>query len=146
MAATAEAEVQRITLQARLEHAALECKRLALMAEAEADRVMKMDRADLQGIDMTQLDSASVLSYRCSFVPGLRKINVTICVLFSKGCKRAYLHHLSKCSEILGSRLNTIHNVRFYLRLMEDIRAAIEADRFDIFAAEFYQLQSQGPS
>lgn len=59
---------------------------------------------------------------------------------------RAYLHHLSKCGEILGSRLNTIHNVRFYLRLMRDIRAAIEADRFDQFATEFYQLQSQGPS
>ncbi len=59
---------------------------------------------------------------------------------------RAYLHHLSKCGEILGSRLNTIHNVRFYLRLMRDIRQAIEADRFDQFATEFYQLQSLGPS
>lgn len=59
---------------------------------------------------------------------------------------RAYLHHLSKCGEILGSRLNTIHNVRFYLHLMEDIRAAIEADRFDQFATEFYSLQSKGLS
>lgn len=59
---------------------------------------------------------------------------------------RAYLHHLSKCGEILGSRLNTIHNVRFYLRLMEEIRAAIETDRFDQFATEFYSLQSMGLS
>ncbi len=59
---------------------------------------------------------------------------------------RAYLYHLSKCGEILGSRLNTIHNVRFYLRLMEDIRSAIEAGRFDQFAAEFYELQGQGVS
>lgn len=59
---------------------------------------------------------------------------------------RAYLHHLSKCGEILGSRLNTIHNVRFYLHLMEDIRAVIEADRFDQFATEFYSLQSKGLS
>ena len=59
---------------------------------------------------------------------------------------RAYLHHLSKCGEILGSRLNTIHNVRFYLRLMRDIRASIEADSFDQFATEFYELQSRGPS
>jgi len=59
---------------------------------------------------------------------------------------RAYLHHLSKCGEILGSRLNTIHNVRFYLRLMRDIRLAIEAGRFDQFATEFYELQSRGPS
>ena len=59
---------------------------------------------------------------------------------------RAYLHHLSKCGEILGSRLNTIHNVHFYLRLMRDIRESIEADRFDQFATEFYALQSLGPS
>lgn len=59
---------------------------------------------------------------------------------------RAYLHHLSKCGEILGSRLNTIHNVRFYLRLMEDIRSAIEGDRFDQFATEFYELQARGVS
>ena len=58
---------------------------------------------------------------------------------------RAYLHHLSKCKEILGSRLHTIHNERFYLRLMRDIREAIEAGRFDQFATEFYELQSQGP-
>lgn len=63
-----------------------------------------------------------------------------------KNYSRAYLHHLSKCGEILGSRLNTIHNVRFYLRLMEDIRSAIEANRFDQFATDFYELQSQGPS
>jgi len=59
---------------------------------------------------------------------------------------RAYLHHLSKCGEILGSRLNTIHNVRFYLRLMEDIRQAIEQDRFDQFASGFYDVQSLGPT
>jgi len=57
---------------------------------------------------------------------------------------RAYLHHLSKCGEILGSRLNTIHNVRFYLRLMEGIRAAIEVDGFDEFAKQFYLRQAEG--
>ena len=57
---------------------------------------------------------------------------------------RAYLHHLSKCGEILGSRLNTIHNVRFYLRLMEDIRLSIEANRFEEFASQFYQRQTEG--
>ena len=57
---------------------------------------------------------------------------------------RAYLHHLSKCREILGSRLNTIHNVRFYLRLMEGMRAAIEVDGFDAFADQFYARQAEG--
>lgn len=57
---------------------------------------------------------------------------------------RSYLYHLSKCGEILGSRLNTIHNVRFYLRLMEDIRQAIESNQFDQFATAFYTAQARG--
>ena len=40
---------------------------------------------------------------------------------------RSYLRHLDKCGEILGSHLNTVHNLYFYLRLMAEIRAAIEA-------------------
>lgn len=56
---------------------------------------------------------------------------------------RAYLHHLDKCNEILGARLNTIHNLRYYQRLMESIRAALENDAFDQFSQQFYQEQSQ---
>jgi len=59
---------------------------------------------------------------------------------------RAYLRHLDKCSEILGAQLNTIHNLHFYQRLMAEIRAAIEADRFAAFAAEFYALQGLPPA
>ena len=40
---------------------------------------------------------------------------------------RAYLRHLEKCGEMLGSRLNTLHNLHYYQQLMKDIRAAIEA-------------------
>jgi queuine tRNA-ribosyltransferase len=54
---------------------------------------------------------------------------------------RAYLHHLQRCNEILGARLATIHNLRYYQKLMADIRAAIEADRFDAFRAEFYAMR-----
>ncbi len=50
---------------------------------------------------------------------------------------RAYLHHLDRCNEILGSRLNTIHNLRYYQTLMQQIRAAIEQDRYTGFAADF---------
>jgi queuine tRNA-ribosyltransferase len=39
---------------------------------------------------------------------------------------RSYLRHLDKCGEILGSHLNTVHNLHFYQRLMAEIRAAIE--------------------
>jgi len=55
---------------------------------------------------------------------------------------RAYLAHLDKCNEILGSQLATIHNLRFYQRHMAAIRDAIEADRLDAFAREFYSRQS----
>ncbi len=53
---------------------------------------------------------------------------------------RSYLRHLDKCNEILGSRLNTIHNLYFYQRLMREIRAAIEAGSLDAYTSEFYAL------
>jgi queuine tRNA-ribosyltransferase len=48
---------------------------------------------------------------------------------------RAYLRHLDRCKEILGVRLATLHNVHFYLSLMREIRAAIEAGSFAQLAA-----------
>lgn len=50
---------------------------------------------------------------------------------------RAYLHHLDRCREMLGARLNTVHNLHYYLGLMARIRTAIEAGRFAAFAAAF---------
>jgi queuine tRNA-ribosyltransferase len=50
---------------------------------------------------------------------------------------RAYLRHLFVSREILGCRLNTIHNLTYYLRLMERMREAIGAGRFDEFRREF---------
>jgi queuine tRNA-ribosyltransferase len=55
---------------------------------------------------------------------------------------RSYLRHLDKCGEILGAHLNTIHNLYFYQRLMKEIRAAIQASRFEAYAAEFYALRA----
>jgi queuine tRNA-ribosyltransferase len=51
------------------------------------------------------------------------------------------LRHLDKCGEILGSQLNTMHNLYFYQRLMGEIRAAIAAGRFAAYAAEFHALR-----
>ncbi len=59
---------------------------------------------------------------------------------------RAYLHHLDKCNEILGSQLNTIHNLRFYQNHMTAIRAAIEARQLDEYAREFLAGQERGAS
>ena len=55
---------------------------------------------------------------------------------------RAYLHHLHRIGEILGARLNTIHNLHYYQELMGDIRAAIAAGRFDAFVAGFRQARA----
>src|SRR5690554_1953306 len=55
-----------------------------------------------------------------------------------KNYSRAYLHHLDRSNEMLGGRLNTIHNLHFYQKVMGDMRDAIAADRFDEFVAEFY--------
>jgi queuine tRNA-ribosyltransferase len=55
---------------------------------------------------------------------------------------RAYLHHLDKTGEILGARLNTIHNLYYYQALMRDLRAAIEASELANFIAEFYAKRS----
>ena len=52
---------------------------------------------------------------------------------------RAYIRHLIKAGEILGARLLTIHNLRFLVRLMENVRKAIEEDRLLEFREEFYK-------
>jgi queuine tRNA-ribosyltransferase len=55
-----------------------------------------------------------------------------------KNYTRGYIRHLVKCDEILGARLITIHNLRFLVRLMEDVRKAIEEDRLLEFREKFY--------
>ena len=53
-----------------------------------------------------------------------------------KNYSRAYIRHLFKAKEMLGMRLCVLHNLYFYNHLMEDIRLAIEEDRFDQYRAE----------
>ncbi len=55
---------------------------------------------------------------------------------------RAYLHHLHRLKEILGARLNTIHNLHYYQQLMSEIRASIEVDDFAGFVARFEQRRA----
>ncbi|MGB7739240.1 MAG: tRNA guanosine(34) transglycosylase Tgt [Steroidobacteraceae bacterium] len=50
---------------------------------------------------------------------------------------RAYLRHLDRCNEILGARLNSIHNLHYYLSLLARIRAALDEGRFEGFVADF---------
>ena len=55
---------------------------------------------------------------------------------------RSYLRHLDKCGEILGVRLNTIHNLHYYHNLMYELRQAISENRLAEYCKEFYHLQS----
>jgi queuine tRNA-ribosyltransferase len=57
---------------------------------------------------------------------------------------RAYLRHLDKCNEILGARLNTIHNLFFYLDLMRRVRQALDEGCFARFAANFLANRTPG--
>ena len=58
---------------------------------------------------------------------------------------RAYLHHLQRANEILGSRLNTIHNLSFYLGLMRGARDAIQRGDFLRYAESVMAQQNAGP-
>ena len=57
---------------------------------------------------------------------------------------RAYLHHLHRAGEILGARLNTLHNLHYYLQLMREIRASIDAGRFQAFRTQFAADRARG--
>jgi queuine tRNA-ribosyltransferase len=57
---------------------------------------------------------------------------------------RAYLRHLQRVNEILGARLNTIHNLHFYLSLMHEARTAIEHGRFEAFRQAFSRDRARG--
>jgi queuine tRNA-ribosyltransferase len=52
---------------------------------------------------------------------------------------RAYLHHLHRCNEILGARLNTLHNLHYYQTLMRELRTAIAAGEFAAYVAGFHR-------
>ncbi|MBM3350632.1 MAG: tRNA guanosine(34) transglycosylase Tgt [Betaproteobacteria bacterium] len=56
---------------------------------------------------------------------------------------RAYLHHLHKIGEILGSRLNTIHNLHYYQKLMQDMREAIGHGNFESFKQQFFAKRAR---
>ena len=59
------------------------------------------------------------------------------CHACSNGFSRAYLRHLDRCNEILGSQLATMHNLRYYPRLMAGLREAIAGGTLDAFVARF---------
>ncbi len=59
---------------------------------------------------------------------------------------RAYLHHLDRCGEILGARLNTTHNLHYYQELMAELRQAIAEQRLDAYIENFYRQRGKAAS
>jgi len=62
----------------------------------------------------------------------------------SGGFSRAYLHHLDRCAEMLGSVLNTIHNLHYYLNLMSEIRQAMDENRLSAWVSQFKTDRARG--
>ncbi len=62
----------------------------------------------------------------------------------SGGFSRAYLHHLDRCGEMLGSVLNTIHNLHYYLQLMSEVRLSLENNAFQAFVKTFALDRQRG--
>ena len=61
-----------------------------------------------------------------------------------RGFSRAYLHHLDRCSEMLGPMLASIHNLHYYVNLMREVREALDAGRLATFAERFRSDRSVG--
>jgi queuine tRNA-ribosyltransferase len=70
-------------------------------------------------------------------------VDATCSCYTCRNYSRAYLHHLDKCNEILGSRLNTLHNLTYYQALMAGLRAAIEDQSLAAFRENFYHRRGQ---
>ncbi len=90
-------------------------------------------------------DSGRIVIKNSRFRDDPRPVDENCDCYCCRNFSRAYLRHLYVSREILASHLNTVHNLRYYLRLMEDIRAAISEDRFAGFRKEFYRRREQRP-
>jgi queuine tRNA-ribosyltransferase len=60
------------------------------------------------------------------------------------GFSRAYLHHLDRCGEMLGPMLATVHNLHYYLNLMQEMRDALDAGGFAAFRSRFAADRARG--
>jgi queuine tRNA-ribosyltransferase len=82
--------------------------------------------------------SAGVINIRNStYQDDLAPIDAACACYSCRNYTRSYLRHLDRCNEILGSRLNTIHNLHFYLGLMRSLRSALAAGELESWARVF---------
>jgi len=61
-----------------------------------------------------------------------------------KNFSRAYMHHLDRCGEMLGPMLSSIHNLHYYLNLMQEVRDALDVGRFGEFVRRFHADRARG--
>ena len=74
----------------------------------------------------------------------LRPLDPTCTCYTCRNFSRSYLHHLHKVGEMLGARLNTIHNLHYYLTLAAEMRAALEEGRFEEWKKTFHEDRARG--
>jgi queuine tRNA-ribosyltransferase len=90
-------------------------------------------KTDHQPIDTT------CTCYACAGTSGVSWDNGS-----REGFSRAYLHHLDRCGEMLGPMLATVHNLHYYLNLMTEVRASLDAGTFAAFRATFKEERARG--
>jgi len=73
-----------------------------------------------------------------------RPVDETCSCYTCQNFSRAYLHHLDRCGEMLGPMLTTIHNLHYYLNLMQEVRDALDAGRFAVFQQQFAADRARG--
>ena len=73
-----------------------------------------------------------------------RPIDETCTCYTCKNFSRAYLHHLDRCGEMLGPMLSTVHNLHYYLNLMREVRAALDAGAYAAFMQQFAAERARG--
>jgi queuine tRNA-ribosyltransferase len=73
-------------------------------------------------------------------------IDETCACYACRGFSRAYLHHLDRCGEMLAPMLMSVHNLHFYVGLMEQVRRALEAKQFSAWRREFAAARARGPA
>ncbi|MDO9357568.1 MAG: tRNA guanosine(34) transglycosylase Tgt, partial [Polaromonas sp.] len=71
-------------------------------------------------------------------------VDATCSCYTCRNFSRAYMHHLDRCAEMLGPMISSIHNLHYYLNLMQEIRDALDAGTFGAFALQFRQDRQRG--
>jgi queuine tRNA-ribosyltransferase len=71
-------------------------------------------------------------------------VDATCSCYTCRNFSRAYMHHLDRCGEMLGPMLSSIHNLHYYLNLMQEVRDALDAGKFPAFVLRFKQDRQRG--